>query len=85
MEHESVLPGQVLHMLSYMTRDNWLLGYAKIEGIHQALSGMARRTTFESKMDEAVRDLKANYESFEKEFLLFFPELKDHSHDFLQP
>jgi acyl carrier protein phosphodiesterase len=63
-------------MLPYMIKGNWLVNYSKTEGIHRALSGMARRTPYESKMDEAVADLEAYYLNFEQEFNLFFPELK---------
>lgn len=84
LKYDAVLPMQVRHMLDYMSRDNWLLGYAKIEGIHRALSGMARRTSFRSKMEQAVEDLEEHYDVFEKEFLKFFPELKSHAEDFLK-
>jgi acyl carrier protein phosphodiesterase len=82
-KYDAILPEEVRQMLVYMSRDNWLLGYASIEGIHRALSGMARRTSFRSKMEEAIEDLERNYEIFEKEFLQFFPELKAHADDFL--
>lgn len=74
--HDSILPEEVKHMMPYMINGNWLANYAKIEGIHRALSGMSRRTKFESKMDEASEDLKNHYSDFEKEFFSFFPELK---------
>jgi acyl carrier protein phosphodiesterase len=83
-KYDAILPEEVRHMLVYMSRDNWLMGYASIEGIHRALSGMARRTSFRSKMEEAVEDLEFHYEAFEKEFLQFFPELKAHADDFLK-
>jgi acyl carrier protein phosphodiesterase len=70
-----VLPEQVNFMLPYMIKGNWLVNYSKLEGIHRALSGMARRTPYESKMDEATEDLRLNYSGFEKEFMQFFPEL----------
>ncbi|MBT1699941.1 DUF479 domain-containing protein [Fulvivirgaceae bacterium PWU4] len=72
---ESILPEEVKYMLPYMVSGNWLVNYAKLEGIHRALSGMARRTSFNSKMEEAVHDLKANFDDFKKEFDTFFPEL----------
>ncbi|HEX5168184.1 MAG TPA: ACP phosphodiesterase [Cyclobacteriaceae bacterium] len=82
-KYEDILPDAVRHMLTYMSRDNWLLAYAKLEGIHRALSGMARRTPFQSRMEEAVVDLEKHYDVFEKEFLEFFPELKAHATGFL--
>jgi acyl carrier protein phosphodiesterase len=69
------LPEPVNFLLPHMIRGNWLVNYAKLEGIHRALSGMARRTTFVSKMEESVKDLEESYEAFKTEFQLFFPDL----------
>lgn len=69
-------PERVNMMMPYMIKGNWLVNYAHLEGIHRALSGMARRTPYESKMDESVSDLKEYYEEFKKEFVIFFPELQ---------
>jgi acyl carrier protein phosphodiesterase len=81
--YDSILPEEVKYMMPYMINGNWLANYAKIEGIHRALSGMARRTRFDSKMDEASVDLKNNYNEFEKDFFLFFPDLKKFAEDWL--
>ncbi len=75
-QHEAILPEEVKYMLPYMTRGNWLVNYAKLEGIEKALSGMTRRTTYESRMNESIEDLKSSYEEFGNEFELFFPELR---------
>jgi len=74
-QHETMLPEEVKYMMPYMINGNWLVNYSKLEGIQKALSGMARRTRFESKMDECVADLQENYESFKNEFEIFFPDL----------
>jgi acyl carrier protein phosphodiesterase len=70
-----VSPEGIRHMLPYMITGNWLVNYGKIEGIGSALSGMSRRTPYESKMNEAVDDLREHYELFKSEFEEFFPEL----------
>lgn len=72
---DSILPRGVQQMLPYMTKHNWLLNYAKIDGIGQALSGMANRTPFNSKMEVAVFDLQKNYDEYLGEFQEFFPSL----------
>jgi acyl carrier protein phosphodiesterase len=74
-QHDAILPEEVKHMLPYMVNGNWLVNYSKLEGIQKALSGMARRTRFESKMEESVTDLRQSYEDFKKEFQIFFPDL----------
>ncbi len=77
--HKTILPESVKAFFPYMVKGNWLLNYAKVEGIGRALSGMAARTPYVSKMDEAVGDLVQYYSMFEREFEVFFPELKDHA------
>ncbi|MEQ9467625.1 MAG: ACP phosphodiesterase [Ekhidna sp.] len=73
-----IIPKGVIHMLSYMSRDNWLYNYQFIEGIDRALTGMSRRTKFVSKMEEASQALQDHYEKFEEEFHQFFPDLQAH-------
>jgi acyl carrier protein phosphodiesterase len=80
---DTILPREVKYMMPYMIKGNWLVNYSKLEGIHQALSGMARRTPFLSKMEEASRDLEKDYSDFKSEFDSFFPQLKSFCEDFL--
>lgn len=82
-KNEAALPEGVKRMMPYMESSNWLLGYAEIEGLHRALSGMSRRTKFDSKMDEAVVDLSKHYLLFENEFKEFFPALKKFSESWI--
>jgi acyl carrier protein phosphodiesterase len=83
-QHDSILPDEVKFMMPYMIKGNWLVNYAKIEGIHRALSGMARRTRFDSKMAEASEDLRSNYSDFEKEYFMFFPDLQNFAKEWLK-
>lgn len=80
---ESILPNDVKYMMPYMVKGNWLVNYSKTDGIHRALSGMANRTPYKSKMDEATVDLVASYELFKAEFDNFFPQLNSFSKEFL--
>lgn len=79
----AILPERVKSMLPYMIRGNWLVGYARVSGIHDALSGMASRTPYDSKMEQASNDLNDYYENFQGEFENFFPDLKDFSEKWL--
>lgn len=83
-EHHDILPEETQYMLPHMIRGNWLVNYATSEGIHRALTGMSRRTKFNSKMDEALEDLITHYEKFESEFMRFFPVLSDYAKTFLK-
>jgi len=75
-QHNAILPNEVRQMLPYMIQGNWLVNYARVEGINRALSGMASRTPYKSMMEEATVDLEASYEEFKKEFATFFPILQ---------
>lgn len=78
------LPEGVQFMLPYMVKGNWLVNYGKLEGIRRALGGMARRASFVSNMELAVDDLEEFYPDFEREFMMFFPELKASADLFLE-
>lgn len=71
----TILPDNTKRMIPYMISDNWLLNYAKMDGISRVLSGMNRRTNNRSKMNYAIHDLEKNYEAFELEFTDFFNDL----------
>jgi acyl carrier protein phosphodiesterase len=82
-QHAEILPPDALHMLPYMINGDWLVNYSKIEGIQKALTGMSRRTKFDSKMDESVVELRDYYSDFQSEFESFFPELKNFTETFI--
>lgn len=83
-DHHPILPDDVKGMMPYMIRGNWLVGYASVDGIHQALSGMSRRTPYESKMNEARFDLETHYKEFEEEFRNFFEEARTWANGWLE-
>lgn len=78
------IPKTASRVLHYMKADNWLYHYRSIEGIDRALVGMSRRTTFQSKMDEAVHDLEQHYDHFKDHFESFFPDLTHFSRSFIE-
>lgn len=75
---EPILPLPVRQLLPYMTRQNWLLNYGNFDGLQQTLTGMARRTTHQSRMEHSIADLQQDYDAFRTEFEQFFPELIQH-------
>ena len=74
--HIDIVPARVQDFFPYMKRGNWLLSYRQPEGIGRALTGMSRRTPYDSKMDESLNDLIRYYDEFEDEFKKFFPLLQ---------
>lgn len=82
--HYEILPLRIQKMMPYMLADNWLLGYASIDGISRVLIGMNKRTKNISGMDKAVNELEEFYQEFESEFTLFFDELMTSSKEKLK-
>ena len=70
-----LLPERMKYTFEHMQRHNWLLGYAQLEGVGRALTGMSRRASFVSGMETAVYELENNYTLYAAEFEAFFPEL----------
>ena len=76
---EPLMPPRFQHLLPYLTRQDWLSGYAHFEGIGRTLAGLARRARPGSGMDTAVVELQANHPAYEADFLEFFPAAQTHS------
>lgn len=80
--NRETIPLKGQNMLHYMIKGNWLLNYAKPEGIHRALQGMSRRTKFKSNLEFAIQDLYQFQEPLEAEFHTFFPQIVAHISQF---
>lgn len=74
--HLNLLPDSFREMYVWMKSQNWLLHYKEIAGIQKALTGLSRRTTFDSKMNEAPEILLEKEAEFELIFFAFFKELE---------
>lgn len=77
------LPEKARFMLPYMTRDNWLVNYASLQGIGRACTGIAHRTKFASGLERGPQDLQLHYNAFEEEFRLFFTDIQTYTRDWL--
>jgi len=77
-DNQHRLPLRTQQMIQYMIPQNWLMNYKTIEGINKTLTGMSKRTKFESRMDEAAIYLDRYYIDFEKEFNEYFEELRNY-------
>jgi acyl carrier protein phosphodiesterase len=77
------LPDRSQRFIAYLKRFNWLTGYGTFDGLGRALNGMAIRTPFNSGMENAVTDLRKDYELYKQEFEEFFPEIFDFSRNLL--
>lgn len=74
----SLLPARSRKILPFMITRNWLVGYRDLKILQQVFNGMSRRTSHPSGMENAITDLKADYDLYEQDFRAFFPEIIKH-------
>lgn len=79
MRHYIILPPRSKRILLFMMQSDWLSAYAEMDGLHQSLVGLSRRTKHASGMENATVYLERHYDSFRDDFRLFFSELKNHA------
>ncbi|MBZ4033714.1 acyl carrier protein phosphodiesterase [Flavobacterium sp. 17A] len=75
-DNYEILSEKTQDLMPYMIGRNWLLSYRTVDGIHQILTQMDRRSKNISQMQYAVEELREFYDEFEEEFTLFFEEIK---------
>ncbi|HEX8016601.1 MAG TPA: ACP phosphodiesterase [Flavobacterium sp.] len=75
-DNYSILTEKTQGLMPYMIERNWLLSYRTVEGIHQILTQMDRRSKNLSKMQFASEELNEFYTEFEKEFTTFFEDIQ---------
>jgi acyl carrier protein phosphodiesterase len=83
-KHRQILPPSFLEVFFWMESQNWLVHYQTIEGVHKALSGLARRARFDSKMEQAADHLVKKEEEFQEIFFAFFEDLETFAQTKLQ-
>ncbi len=81
--HWAILPEKMQPMITSMIKHDWLKNYGEFWGIERALTGISRRTTYESHMEQATEDLKLHYDLFDEKFKLFFPKIMLECNTFL--
>jgi acyl carrier protein phosphodiesterase len=75
LKHYGIMPPRSRRILPFMIAQNWLVGYADFDKLARVFQGMSRRSRFESGMENAVDDLKLDYDAYEQEFRTFFPDI----------
>ena len=78
-QNSDILPSNFLIAYDMMVSYNWLVSYGRLDGIRDAMMGVAKRTTFNSKMETAHLFLEENYEVLLGYFRDFFPLLVEYS------
>ncbi len=70
-----ILPARSQRIIPFLMMQNWLTGYADLVRLQRIFENMSRRSQFESGMEVAVESLQKNYDLFQQEFDLYFPQL----------
>lgn len=83
LDHKEVYPAKLKHLTEAMVKYDWFQKYSTLEGIEETLKQMSVRTKFENNMDSAVKTLYIKEESFNKDFLSFFPKIMESCKEFL--
>lgn len=78
----ATLPAAAQFTLKYMAQYDWLSNYASLQGVSRTFEGLSRRTSFESHMENATRELKRDYQLIKEEFNSFFPSIEMHLREF---
>ena len=59
--YQALMPLRGQRTLFYMQKGNWLVSYAELSGISQALGGLSNRTRYKSGMERSINDLQSDY------------------------
>ena len=81
-ERKAEIPEPMERMVKSMVSRNWFVGYNTCEGIEWALTGISKRLSFVSGIENATEELRKDYDLYEMEFQAFFPEIIRHCNDF---
>ncbi len=69
------LPQKSKRIFPYMRSQDWLSNYSDLAFLQKVFEGMAKRTSFESQMEQATPYLLMHYKAFAYDFRQFFPQL----------
>ncbi len=70
-----VLPAAIKNWLPTFLENNWMMAYNTLDGIELVLERMAANTSLPNHAEYAVGVLSDQYDSFEEDFLEFFPQI----------
>ncbi|MFQ3579522.1 MAG: ACP phosphodiesterase, partial [Bacteroidales bacterium] len=73
-----LIPVSTKKLLPALVFRNWMLRYISLYGIEKVYARMSYRTSLPDYTKKAMIIINDNYKNFEKDFLLFFPEIKDY-------
>lgn len=81
--HYFILPTRFKKFYPIMVGKKLLTSYADLAELDVVFYQMAKRSEYKSNMEVAVDSLKKDYNLYEQEFDLFFPDMVDHANNWL--
>lgn len=82
LDRQTDLPLKMQKYVPNMIENDWLQKYGTWEGLQYTFERMDQRTKFPSNFANAVSHLQADYEIYNQEFNLFFPDVIEMTIDF---
>ena len=76
------MPKSILYMYQYMKKDDWLTNYQYKHGIKKALNGIGKRIKYSDNLESCFDILESSIFEFEKEFEMFYIEIKKQTPSF---
>ncbi len=81
LKNYTILPSKTKRVLPFLIMQNWLSNYRTYDGLNRTFELMARRVKYKSVIEDAVTDLKKDYNKYNREFLDFFPDIQAYVKD----
>ena len=76
------MPDKIKHLYKYMRRDDWLNNYQYESGIKNILNRMGKRINYSKNLDLSFEIYKNSISDYEKEFEIFYNEIKEKTSSF---
>lgn len=77
-ENAQYLPPKLRPVVPRMIEQDWLTCYRTTEGIDLTFQRISHRAPILAPMTQAMEDMEANYDTWEKHFVDFFPEVVEY-------
>lgn len=82
-KHFSEFPPRLKFIVKHLLEQDWFRNYQTLAGIQQTLSGISQRSKFPNNIASAVEEMLIYKDVLEKDFHVFFPEIRNHCKSFL--
>tara|TARA_B110000977_G_scaffold114313_1_gene147835 strand:+ start:2610 stop:3191 length:582 start_codon:yes stop_codon:yes gene_type:complete len=79
---ENKMPDSVRYMYKYMKKDDWLTNYQYKFGIKKAINGIGKRIKYSDNLESCFEILEHFIFDFEKEFEMFYNEIRQQTSSF---